>query len=106
MHIKYTGVSNIPILKNYAKLAKSGKDFVTRIPLIPGVVDTEENIKGLCEIMVSNDVYYAELLPYNSLADSKYRLSGREFSPNYDHTQKYNPRPEIFERYGIKTKLM
>ena len=105
-HKRYTGVSNKWIHQNYASLAKSGVDFVTRIPLIPGVVDTEENITGLCEIMKQNGVNYAELLPYNTMAGSKYKLSGKEFKPDYDHTAKYNPRIEIFDSYNIKTKMM
>lgn len=105
-HITYTGVSNEWIHENYRKLAESGVDFVTRIPLIPGVIDTEENITGLCEIMEKNGVNYVELLPYNTMAGSKYKLAGKEFRPKYDHTAKYNPRLEIFDKYGIKTKIM
>ena len=105
-HKRYTGVSNKLIHENYNSLVKSGKEFVTRIPLIPGVIDTEENITGICEIMKSQGVSYAELLPYNNMAGSKYKLAGKEFMPDYDHFAKYNPRLEIFEKYNIRTKLM
>ena len=105
-HKRYTGVSNKLIHENYSTLTKSGVDYVTRIPLIPGVVDTEKNITGICEFMKINGVNYVELLPYNNMAGSKYKLAGKEFKPDYDHNAKYNPRLEIFERYQIKTKLM
>ena len=44
MHKKYTGVSNEKILNNAKILMKSDKPFRFRVPLIPGVNDTRENI--------------------------------------------------------------
>ena len=43
-HRHYTGVSNERILENYSLLAERGVPFITRIPLIPTVNDTAENI--------------------------------------------------------------
>ena len=40
-HIRYTGVSNENILRNVEWLKTSGKPFVFRVPLIPGITDTE-----------------------------------------------------------------
>lgn len=105
-HRKYTGVSNEPILKNLAILAKSGKDFVIRTPLIPSVTDTEENIRGIAEILVKNGIDYIEVLPYNKLAGAKYALVEREYSPSFDGSIEPNPRAEIFGEYGIKMKKM
>ena len=74
-HKKYTGVPNEVILKNFEKLCKSNKAFTVRIPLIPSVTDTAENIRGLCDIMKKNGVTYAELLPYNKMAGGKYKMT-------------------------------
>lgn len=49
MHRKYTGVDNAIILKNLALLCNSGRDFIIRIPLIPGVNDTRENMSAILE---------------------------------------------------------
>ena len=40
-HMKYTGVSNTPILENLKKLAAAKKDIAVRIPLMAGVNDDD-----------------------------------------------------------------
>ena len=72
-HIKYTGVTNKPILENLKQLAKENKKIVIRIPIIPGIIDTDENIDQIIEFVLSlNNVKEISLLPYNHLGDSKY----------------------------------
>ena len=75
-HIRYTGVSNERILENIAWLKTSGKEFVFRVPLIPGITDTEENLRAISEIA---GPFRTELLPYNSLAGAKYPMLGMEY---------------------------
>ena len=75
-HIQYTGVSNAQILRNIEWLKTSGKDFVFRVPLIPGITDTEENLCAISHIVGS---FRTELLPYNSLAGAKYPMLGMEY---------------------------
>ena len=70
-HKKYTGEYNDAILKNIAYLMHSGKDFIFRIPLIPGITDTEENLKAISKF-VGN--YPVELLSYNNMAGAKYDM--------------------------------
>jgi pyruvate formate lyase activating enzyme len=106
MHKRYTGVSNQKILSNFATLAKSGKNFVVRMPMIPTVTDTEENIRGICEILLKNGVKYVELLPYNKLAGAKYSLVDREYMPSFDACAESNMRFDIFAEYGIKAVKM
>lgn len=106
MHRRYTGVSNTNILKNFATLASSGKSFVVRVPMIPTVTDTEENIHGICAILLNNGVKYVELLPYNKLAGAKYPLVGREYCPSFDGSTEPQMRFEIFEKYGVEAVKM
>ena len=75
-HIKYTGVSNKKILNNLEILRKSGKPFIIRTPLIPGVTDTDENLKAL-EKIVGSDKW--EKLEYNVLTPVKYERIGIEY---------------------------
>ena len=105
-HIKYTGASNEKILKNYLSLAKSGVDFITRIPLIPTVNDTEENIRATAELLVKNSVTHLEILPYNKMAGSKYKMLLRRYTPNFDEQKAVDIHKEIFDEYGIKIKIM
>lgn len=108
LHKKYTGVSNKIILENYRTLTHSGKDFITRIPLIPNVTDTDENINGISEIMHMNGVSYAEIMPYNTMAGGKYASVGRVFSPDFDPETPVNidKCTEIFGKHNIKIKIL
>lgn len=68
-HMRFTGVSNKPILQNLAFMRANGISYLLRTPLIPGITDTEENLRAIAAI-VGNDPI--ELLPYNRLASAKY----------------------------------
>jgi len=76
-HIRYTGVSNKNILTNVEWLKTSGKPFVFRVPLIPGITDTEENLRAIADIAGPHRV---ELMPYNELAGAKYGMVGMEYT--------------------------
>lgn len=76
IHIRYTGISNEKILKNIEWLKKSGKKFVLRVPQIPGITDTEENLKAIKRIAEGANL---ELLPYNKLAGAKYEMLGMQY---------------------------
>ena len=76
-HKKYTGVSNKNILENIEWLKTCGKPFVFRVPLIPDITDTEENLKAIAEIVGE---YPVELMPYNPMAGAKYQMVEMEYS--------------------------
>ncbi len=105
-HRRWTGMSNKTILENYRHLARSGIAFVTRIPLIPSVNDTEENLTATARFMRESGVSYAELLPYNKMAGGKYMAVGRRYAPGFDQAAEPNPRGEIFEKFGIEVKIL
>ncbi len=106
LHKRYTGVTNKPIIDNFLTLVSSGREYVIRMPLIPGVTDTEENVRAVASLLKANGVDYIELLPYNKLAGSKYKLAGREYTPSFDASVPVEFRTEIFEEFGIKYKVM
>ncbi len=106
LHRYYTGVDNAPILKNYQQLAASGLPFITRLPLIPTVTDTVENITAMAAFLRENGVDRVELLPYNSLAGAKYKAAGLVWQPPFDETIPSNPRKELWENYGIEVKIL
>ena len=64
------------MLKNIEWLKSSGKEFVFRIPLIPGITDTKTNLESIAKI---TEDFPTELLPYNSLAGAKYAMLGMEY---------------------------
>lgn len=106
LHKKYTGVDNLLILKNYTALAKSEKQFITRIPLIPSINDTEENICATAMLMNRLGINRVELLPYNKAAGAKYKLLGRAYKPDLDGSLPPNQHIDIFERYNIEAKVL
>ena len=77
MHKKYCGVDNGTILKNVENLKNSGKPHLFRVPLIPDITDTAENLRAIAVLVGDSPV---ELLPYNPFAGAKYDGVGREFT--------------------------
>lgn len=106
LHKKYTGVSNQRILDNYRILSQSGLEFITRIPLIPGVNDTEDNLTATAEFMIALGVKRIELLPYNTGAGAKYKAAQMTYTPTFDTAATPTPRKELFEKYGIEVTVL
>ena len=106
LHRRYCGTENARILENYRTLAASGLPFVTRVPLIPGVTDTAENLSALAAFVREQGVDYVELLPYNRMAGSKYAGLLRDFVPGFDEERPVELHPDIFEKNGIRAKKM
>ena len=76
LHIKYTGVSNRNILENIEWLKQSGKELVFRVPMIPNITDTKENLDAIKKLTKG---YPVEYLPYNTMAGAKYPMLGMKF---------------------------
>jgi pyruvate formate lyase activating enzyme len=72
MHLKYTGVSNVPILKNLERLASVHDQVIVRIPLIPGVNDREEDRELFSRFIASlRNVKEVNLLPFHTAGSHK-----------------------------------
>lgn len=75
LHKKYCGVNNDLILENIRKMVsdseKLGYSFLPRIPLIPGITDTPENLEAIANFFTEIGVTRTELLPYNPTWYSK-----------------------------------
>lgn len=106
LHKQYTGSDNAPILKNLKTLKDSGKPFVARIPLIPGVNDTTENMEASARLIQdAPGLVRAELLRYNQVAGAKYPMVGIPYNPPFDEKQS----PEIHDCFtdkGIKLLVL
>ena len=73
-HRKWTGADNHQILRNAAQLA--GPKVQVRVPLIPGITDTEDNIRGIFTFARRVGLSSIALLPYNPSAAAKYEWLG------------------------------
>lgn len=76
-HREWCGVDNALIIENAERLKKSGKSHIFRVPLIPGITDTAENLAAVSRIADDSPV---ELLPYNPFAGAKYESVGRTYT--------------------------
>lgn len=79
IHKKLTGVSNELILENTARIALQGVPIIIRVPLIPGINDSEENIGELARFMKTCGLLRVDLLPYHRFAVSKYQALGENY---------------------------
>lgn len=80
MHKKTTSVSNGKVLDNISKLAVFNIPIVIRTPLIPGLTDSDENIRRSAKwIKENSNAEYYELLNYNSFAKMKYENIFKEY---------------------------
>ncbi len=104
-HKRYCGTDNETILENYKRLAGSKIPFVTRIPLIPGITDTRNNLEKTAKFLKENNVNYIEALPYNALAGAKYKGLLREYGLEIDISKSVDP-GKIFAQYGVKFKTV
>jgi pyruvate formate lyase activating enzyme len=76
----FTGQSNEVILENFLYLASTGKEMVVRIPLVPGITDTRENLDSIEKFVSSSgrDIP-VEYIDYNPLARNNYDKLGLSF---------------------------
>jgi len=106
LHRRYTGVDNAPILRNLATLTVMEIPCVIRVPLIPGVTDSDDNLDAIATAASRLPcLSRVDLLPYNRAAGGKYRLCNKQFSPQFDELRAINVNIEIFEAHGITAVL-
>lgn len=112
LHEEYTGVGNEQILRNLVRINESiqaqNTVLVVRMPVIPGVNDTEEGVAAQAEWIVRhlNQVKVFQLLPYHRLGRGKYLNIGRTYEmedcapPSEERMKRLNA---IVEARGLKT---
>ena len=106
-HREWTGLSNALILSNLETLIGSGKQFIARIPLIPGVNDGRENLEATAALLEgATGLQRVELLPYHKTAGAKYPMVSREYHPGFDTEIPPRLDTEPFEKRNIKTMIL
>ena len=106
LHKRYTGVGNELIKANLKLLCESGKPFAARVPLIPGINDTLENMEATANLVQgAKGLQRVELLRYHKTAGAKYPMISLEYKPDFDE----NATPEIHDTFtekGIKLLIL
>jgi pyruvate formate lyase activating enzyme len=105
-HRRYCGEDNAPILRNLGLVSELGVPFVIRVPLVPGVTDTDDNLAAIARTVKGlPGLVRVDLLPYNQAAGGKYRAAGMEFKPDYDESRALNISVAAFEREGLVVRV-
>ena len=78
-HRELTGCDNTQILQNARMLLQRGANVIFRVPLIPGLNDSEENLMALARFAAETQPQQVELLPYHQLGVSKYEMMGKQY---------------------------
>ena len=81
-HKRYTGVGNSLVLENLKKLLATDSKIWVRIPVIPGVNDTDGEMLKIQAFLNSVRMpENIELLPYHAMGEHKYSALGKEAVP-------------------------
>lgn len=106
VHKRYTGADNKLIIENLKFLCSSDTDFIIRIPLIPEVNDTKQNMLNILSfIKHAQSLLRVEILPYHKTAGAKYAMIGKTYNPQFDVDKPphiYN----VFEENNIETIIL
>lgn len=77
VHKTYTGMSNRLILENLEKLSnRCAEKIIVRIPVIPGVNTSENEMRSIADFLRKNSLTHIELLPYHKMGEHKYEDLG------------------------------
>lgn len=80
-HKKWTGVDNGLILSNLRRVANLHNNVVIRIPLIPGVNDTEYEFSAMMDFAAGlRQINGVHILPFHQLGAGKYNLIGVKYT--------------------------
>ena len=92
-HRKFTGVSNQGILDNLLRLTRIHPGVIIRVPIIPGITDTDANLRAMADFIRPLPIQHGEILPYHNTAAGKYQRLGQDFL-----TDLQSPSPEQMQR--------
>lgn len=82
-HVMLVGCSNQLALENLQSLARLGSRIWARVPLIPRVNDSPDDLRGLVGLLTSlagGQPEQVDLLPYHRSGIDKYARLGREYA--------------------------
>ena len=109
IHKQVTGVDNKLILKNILKIDAAGIALIVRLPLIPGINDSIENLVKTAEFIKKiKNATEVHILPYHNLGMYKYGLLGRSYSldklekPDKIESERVKL---MLEKYGFTVKI-
>lgn len=108
-HLRYTEVSNTEILDNLEYLHDKNARINIRIPMIPGITFTPENLEQISNYLQQfNPLPDVNLLPFHRIGENKYNRYNIKYkmtSPTEPAKEEINAVIENFQSQGISVKI-
>ena len=80
-HLTFTGQTNRKILANLKHIQDEKLELQVRIPLVPGIIATEENLRQWAGFLKRSGIRDVKLLPYNPSGIKKWEKLGKQSPP-------------------------
>ncbi len=99
-HIRHTGKPNQRILENLRRLLKEdGVEVHPRVPLIPGITATRENLSAIVDFLCEVGADSVSLLPYNPMGMEMAVSLGRPKPPLPERFMKPDEEREVYTMF-------
>ena len=109
LHRRHMGVSNDPILGNLRLLGGSASTVQLRLPVIPGITDTQANLDAVARFALEHTkCRRISLLPYHRTAEAKYArlsLENRMQGTKPPSGERLEEVRRHFERNGFEVRI-
>ncbi len=106
-HKKLTGVDNTIILRNMRAALASGKEVHIRMPLMPDMNDSDENIAAMADFFKEFGRDEIEVMPCHAFGRSKYAALGWEYRMSGEYTpEQLEIVKQRFADHGLKTVIV
>lgn len=105
----YIGTPYPTVIDNLRHIAEAGTHIIARIPVIPGVNDSEEEIDAIINLLAGiPQIHEVNLLPFHRTGADKYKRLGRTWdmgnTPNLK-AEDLSPMRQRFVDAGFETKV-
>jgi pyruvate formate lyase activating enzyme len=108
-HKRFTGRYNNMILRNARLIIEKGVPMIIRVPLIPGISDSEENLDEIARFVSELDnKLHVDLLPYHRFGMGKYEMLDMDYqlkNTEYLNEEQLQKAMKVFERYGLDCEI-
>jgi pyruvate formate lyase activating enzyme len=110
-HMEVVKAPNTPILDNAKIVADSPVPMIVRIPLIPGLTETDANLRAITRFVseLGDGVSAVNLLPYHRFGMSKYEMLAEDYELS-DLTPPSEERLEavvaVFDSLGLECEIV
>ena len=110
-HRRWTRKSNERIIRNLELVVTRGIPVVIRVPLFPGINDSDEELRGIARIVAgfSKGAGKVNLLPYHRYGMGKYKMLDRRYRLNSLARPKdaeLQGTKQIFESFGFDCEVV